>query len=252
MLQLDSRKAPKGKRKMQEKYGFTYSPEKLPTQLPHVDRRYARHELFRAFPWTVWNSSALEGYTFTLSEVETIINGQNINGYPCDYLDDIRGIAAGWRVALEAMDNQTMIVDERLIRNINHAVTERTSIAPGAFRSDTRDFTGDGGHVHTQRGTYTAPPPPQINHLWEEFHEDTIIARTFLRIPFIARLQPFWDGNKRTALMASSVELVNAGYPPLIVEKTHFEWWHEALTELYMESNADSLLECLSDSILKI
>ena len=61
-----------------EKYGFTYSPEKIPQNLPAVDLRYAKHELFRAFPWAVWNSSALEGYAFTLSEVETIINGYSV------------------------------------------------------------------------------------------------------------------------------------------------------------------------------
>lgn len=44
-----------------EKYGFTYDPDVIPDALPAVDRRYARHELFRAFPWAVWNSSVLEG-----------------------------------------------------------------------------------------------------------------------------------------------------------------------------------------------
>ena len=31
------------------------------------------------------------------------------------------------------------------------------------------------------------------------------------KLPHVARLQPFWDGNKRTAVMLSAVDLVNNG-----------------------------------------
>lgn len=72
------------------------------------------------------------------------------------------------------------------------------------------------------------------------------------KLPHIGRLQPFWDGNKRTAVMLSVVDLINNGYPPLIVEKSSFEWWHTALTELFIDGDADSLIECLSASVLKI
>lgn len=44
---------------MLEKYGFRYSPEKI-SKLPHIGHRYARHELSRAYPWAVWNTSILE------------------------------------------------------------------------------------------------------------------------------------------------------------------------------------------------
>lgn len=52
--------------------------------------------------------------------------------------------------------------------------------------------------------------------------------------------------------MLSVVDLINNGYPPLIVEKSSFEWWHTALTELFIDGDADSLIECLSASVLKI
>lgn len=149
------------------------------------------------------------------------------------------------------MDNNKP-ADEQLARSINHAITRETSLASGMFRCDPHDFGGDGGNVHTPRGDYTAPPPQDIRNLWDNFDEYDVVVRSFLRIPFIARLQPFWDGNKRTSVMLSAVDLINNGHPPLIIEADSFDWWHTALTELFIEGDADSLIECLSASVLKI
>lgn len=68
-----------------------------------------------------------------------------------------------------------------------------------------------GGNVRTPRGDYAAPLPQDIRNLWDNFDEDDVIVLSFLRILFITRLQPFWDGNKRTAVMLSAVDLVNNG-----------------------------------------
>lgn len=235
---------------MSGKYGFLYTSEKIP-KLPHIDHRYVRQELSRAYPWMVWNTSVLEGYDFTLSEVESIINGSSVANHPIPHVDDLRGIAAGWRVALDAMDGNKP-ANEQLARSINHAITRGTSLAPGMFRCDPHDFGGDGGNVHTPRGGYTAPLPQDIRNLWDNFDEYDVVVRSFLRIPFITRLQPFWDGNKRTAVMLSAVDLINNGYPPLIVEAGSFDRWHIALTGLFIDDDADSLIECLSASVLKI
>lgn len=234
-----------------EKYGFTYDPGSIPDALPAVDGRYARHELFRAFPWAVWNSSVLEGYNFTFSEVDTIINGYAVAGYPIDHIEDVRGIASGWRVALEAMDDHRP-ADESLMRDINEAITRKTSLIPREFRGESDTVYGDGGRVRTLTGTYTAPPPGEIRGLFDEFSEDDVVERAFLRVPFIARLQPFWDGNKRTALMTSSVDLVNHGHPPLVVEKELKSEWHEGLNTLFMDGDATDVLDVLRRSVLHV
>lgn len=236
---------------MTTSYTFDFDEKIIPTTLPRVARRYAHHELFRAFPWAVWNSSALEGYSFTLTEVETIINGYGVAGHPISHTDDVRGIAAGWKVALDAMDNGRP-VDEDLAREINGAITRLTSLAPGEFRGESTEIHGDGGNVRTPRGDYTAPKPAEIREQWDSFDEPDPIRRAFLRIPFLARLQPFWDGNKRTALMLSAVDLVQSGYPPILVQKGQYEQWHEGLTSLFIDSDADGVLEVLADSPLRM
>ena len=106
--------------------------------------------------------------------------------------------------------------------------------------------------MRTPRGLYIAPSPEEIKPLWDDFVIDDPVQRSFLRIPFLARLQPFWDGNKRTALMLSAVDLINNGMPPLIVESHNFDQWHDALTCLFIDNNADPVLEVLSGSVLKI
>lgn len=143
-------------------------------------------------------------------------------------------------------------VDESLARDINRAITQLTSLAPGEFRGENPDIHGDGGNVRTPRGDYIAPKPGEIRRLWDSFDEPDIIRRAFLRVPFLARLQPFWDGNKRTALMLSAVELVQAGYPPILVQAGQYEQWHDGLTQLFIDDDADGVLSVLAESPLRM
>lgn len=231
-----------------EKYGFTYN--NLPT-IPTSDTRYARHQLFRAFSWAVWNSSVLEGYNFTMSEVETIINGYTVGGHPNTHEDDVRGIAAGWKVALTAIDDSRS-VDESLVRDINFALTNGMTLAPGKFRGEDPTLHGDGGTVSTPRGTYVAPKPDQLHELWNNFSEDDPVESACLRIPFQTLTQFFYDGNKRTAMMTAAVELIQAGHAPLVVQGKDFEEWHSCLTTLFHEKGAQPLFDLLGKSTLQM
>lgn len=64
-------------------------------------------------------------------------------GYPISHTDDVRGIAAGWKVSLDAMDNGRPVED--LAREKSRAITQLTCLAPGEFRGESTEIHGDGG-----------------------------------------------------------------------------------------------------------
>ncbi len=64
----------------------------------------------------------------------------------------------------------------------------------------------------------------------------------------MARAQFFWDGNKRTAVMTASLELVTHGYMPFTVSGNKQLERHQALTELFMRDDAAPLIAVLEES----
>ncbi|WP_406038414.1 Fic family protein [Succinimonas sp.] len=55
----------------------------------------------------------------------------------------------------------------------------------------------------------------------------------------LARLQPFWDGNKRTALCLCNMELLKHDFDLLIIPKDKYAGFEERLTPFYKKENND-------------
>ena len=55
----------------------------------------------------------------------------------------------------------------------------------------------------------------------------------------LARLQPFWDGNKRTALCLCNMELLKHDFDLLIIPKDKYAGFEERLTLFYKKENDD-------------
>lgn len=56
---------------------------------------------------------------------------------------------------------------------------------------------------------------------------------------YAMRTQIFWDGNKRTALIAANYIMLLNGNGILHIDETKLEYWNELLSEFY-ETNGDT------------
>ncbi|WPF66173.1 MULTISPECIES: Fic family protein [unclassified Corynebacterium] len=209
----------------------------------------AYHALLKNHPFATWSTARLEGLNFTFPEVQTIVSGMTVGGHPLHDLDEVRAIAAGWGLVVGAAKEQKSVTRE-LVEEINGTVSRTVSLDPGTFRSRSH-IGGADGTVRTPEGDYRAPGREELEDLWEwwEAHAPgEVVERALIRVPFMARSQFFWDGNKRTSVMAASLELVTHGFMPLTVSGNRQLEWHQALTELFIRDDATDLISVLGDS----
>lgn len=215
-------------------------------EISYIGKKEAFNELQKSLPLVAWDSATLEGYNFTYPEVQTILSGYSVGGHRISDVEEVKGIGKGWVRTLEAIKNEENIT-KSLICNINKELSGSFSIDPGVFRTDSS--VNGGGTVRTPEGTYSAPQQG-LDELWESFQFDDPLEQALLRFPFMALAQFFFDGNKRTSMMALNVDLVQMGYSPITVPGTKTYEWNVSLTELFMRLDAQPIIDLLGESAL--
>lgn len=215
-------------------------------EIPRIGEKEAFNELQKSLPLAVWDSATLEGYNFTYPEVQTILTGYSVGGHRISDVEEVKGIGNGWFRTLEAIENEENIT-KTLICDINRELSGSFSIEPGVFRTDSS--VNGGGTVRTPEGTYSAPQQG-LDEIWESFQLDDPLEQALLRFPFMALAQFFFDGNKRTSMMALNADLVQMGYSPITVPGTKTHEWNVALTELFMRLDAQPIVDLLGESVI--
>jgi Fic family protein len=194
------------------------------------------------------NSTALEGNTLVLREVEQLLDeGRAVGAKPLrDYME-VRGYAdaATWVYgqALEPGDWQTsQLVCVQEVRHIHHLCMTpvwmvaphphaENNEAPGNFRRHEIAEFPDG---------MTPPPWTEVNHLLTDWIEDAELLRSGLGeepLPeALARvhnrfeqIHPFLDGNGRTGRLVLNLLLGRLGYPPAIIFKRERDKYLKAM-----------------------
>lgn len=222
----------------------------------------------------VHNSTAIEGNTLTLREVETLLaEGRSVGAKPlADYLEvNGYGTAARW-VYRQARDVTTIsgafhLVTVTEIRQIHAEAMQPVwtvrphpdalpDEAPGGFRRH---------DIHPFGGGMRPPPwldvPPQLSD-WVGQANDFAIdvdrgAVDPADVPLHAadlhasfeRIHPFLDGNGRVGRLVLNLLLVRLGYPPVIVFKQNRNAYLAALDQAD-KGNPGPLAELLARSMI--
>lgn len=175
---------------------------------------YARHICQRLLIDLSWNSSRLEGNTYSLLETEQLFQ----TGHSADaQLSNEAVMILNHKAAIEFMLESSTDVDfdRRTILNLHALLTAdllRDPSAEGALRTHP---------VGIGKSSYLPPAiPAQIETLF-----DTILAKAReIRDPFeqaffamvhLPYLQPFIDGNKRVSRLAANLPLFRRNLAPL-------------------------------------
>jgi Fic family protein len=188
------------------------------------------------------NSTALEGNTLVLKEVERLLDeGRAVGSKPLrDYME-VQGYAdaATWVYgqALEPGDWQTgQLLSLQEVRHIHHlCMAPVWTIAPHPHADGTEAPGSFRRHEIAEfPGGMTPPSWTDVNHLMGDLIEVTDLLRSrpgLEPLPeALARIHnrfeqvhPFLDGNGRTGRLVLNLTLVRLGYPPAIIFKRERE-----------------------------
>jgi Fic family protein len=107
------------------------------------------------------------------------------------------------RIALE-YDYDHLPFDHTLLQAINSGITRTASLWPGKIRDN------ENIGVNTIYGEQYIPPIPDVDAVDNIMKEcdseanDNISMSASICFAMLAKTQPFWNGNKRTALLAAN------------------------------------------------
>lgn len=186
----------------------------------------------------VYNAGKFEGLNTTLLQTEEIIKYNRANNVAVDDVLTVVNLKRGFELLLNDVQEPLLETSKR----INRIVAAEDALFPGEIR------TG-GVEVSTIQGRYVPPmlTEDEVEDQYDKIMDQNIsetekALRLFL---FIAKNQIFWDGNKRTALIAANSIMFNHGAGLVSIPENKFMSFNELLFNYYNSSEDVGLEDIL-------
>jgi hypothetical protein len=186
----------------------------------------------------VWRAARLEGCNVTFPDTQSILDGAVPAGLTTDDVAVVLNLREAWRYLLSALDEPFGL---ELVRGINARVAHGLSLAPGQWRDGAIGISG----------TDWRPAPPTTRTIEEVFAlAGPATERAITFATRAMRAQLFWDGNKRTALLAANHLLLSSGAGMLSIPEQAIPAFNRELTAFYNTGDAAPLTAWLYSSAL--
>ncbi len=221
-----------------------------------VDRSRYR---FRAhLPELIWNTAALEGNTFTLPEVETLLDGTTIGGKKLEDEEQILALSQAYNRLDELVGSGGFTLSKEVSDELHGLVAVHEAIEVGHFRGE--GAANGGGNVRLSTGGLVEGTPHGLGGELLRDHFENLLAylasledarqRALLYFASATRRQYYFDGNKRTARLMMTGELMASGYDIVSVPFARRLEFNNALDALFTTDDATELLAFLTTCTL--
>ena len=190
----------------------------------------------------VAESNAIEGSTLSSGETELAVQkGITLTGHDPAYVRDARALDSALQRLSELARETGGSTDIDQLLEL-HALILEGRPGAGLFRNQAVRISGSSHR-----------PPRDWREVIEAMEHWETWSKTQSTIPapiraavlhaWLAHIHPFTDGNGRTARAIGNLELVRAGYPPIIIKKKERDRYIEALGESDEGGDIRSFLE---------
>lgn len=210
----------------------------------------ARHRFRTSLPDLIWNTAALEGNTFTLPEVRTLLDGVSVGGKPLADEEQILALSQAHNRLDVMVGDGTFAVAKPTSDEIHLLVAAREAIEAGHFRGE-GSATGGGTVRLANGGTVAGLEAGEGGQLllarFERALEylETLPDHRERALAYFAaatRSQFYIDGNKRTARLMMSGELMRHGFDAVNIPYARSYEFNVALDELFETDDATALM----------
>lgn len=212
-----------------------------------------RHRFRALLPHLIWNAAALEGNNFTLPEVQTLLEGVTVGGRSLDDAQQILALSDGYSFVDELVGTGQFELTKSVSDEIHARIALHEAIESGHFRGE-GNVTGGGTVRLANGGVAPGFPSGEGGELLLERFSRTVGYLNELRDPreralvyfaSATRQQFYFDGNKRTARLMMSGELMANGFDAISVPFARKFELNGALDELFTSDDATSFISFL-------
>ncbi|WP_437582529.1 hypothetical protein ACSAGD_09720 [Paramicrobacterium sp. CJ85] len=206
----------------------------------------ARHRFRAALPDLIWNAAALEGNTFTLPEVRTLLDGTTVQGKRIEEEQQILALSEGYSFVDELVGAGEFRLSKRTSDHVHALVARHEAIESGHFRGE--GAVRGGGTVQLTTGGYVdGVPEGELQQRWQLLTEalseiEDPRERALVYNAAATRTQYYFDGNKRTARLMMAGELMSHGFDAVSIPNSRRLEFNVALDHLFQTDDATQLL----------
>ena len=137
---------------------------------------------------------------------------------------------------MESLDTSQLNVDLDLYIKLNSMLAKDQALFTGVLRNGLSSIPCV-GQIPVPDQEKVEEEIAKLNSVSQDNYK-SIVSECFCNL---SRLQPFWDGNKRTSLFLCNVQLIKNDFELLIIQKDKYADFEELtpLTAFYTEENND-------------
>ncbi|MDP3685009.1 MAG: Fic family protein [Ignavibacteria bacterium] len=183
-----------------------------------------------------WKSSQIEGNTYTLLETEMLIKeGLKKNNRSDFETTMILNHKKAYEFLLSQTKNESLALDRSTLEKIHSLVVNELGVNIGLRKAS----IGISGSLYRPLST-TSQIKEQLDSLINCINSKTnIYDKALIMILGESYLQPFEDGNKRTARVVANGLLLQAGYAPLSYRSINEQDYKEACLIFYEQNSIE-------------
>lgn len=222
--------------------------------IPQSETSRSLFRLEKALPTLIWNAAALEGNTFTLPQVRTLLDGVTVGGKRLEEAEQILALSEAMAVMVEQVRAGTFAITKEMSDRIHATVARHEAIEAGGFRGE-GSTTGGGAVRLAAGGTVEGDPAGPSSEFLLADYQNLLASLGALNDPRAAALvyfasatrsQFYFDGNKRTARIMMTGALLMAGYETVNIPYSRSEEFNAALDRMFKTDDATELIDFLS------
>ena len=194
----------------------------------------------------------LEGINFTLPEVQTLLNGITVGGHKLHDQEIALNQSRAWKKIFDDVAVGRFELTKNDIVSLHALAAENEALEWGCFRSGGVTIAG------------TAYIPPKAGDLDKLFNDmllgykaiDEVYPGSIYLFLEMARIQFFYDVNKRMGRFIMNAVLLSQGYPVINVPARRQLEFNEKMLRFYESHNHAEMtafmLSCLNPSVIEI
>ncbi|MFD4422809.1 hypothetical protein ACFWN7_15085 [Agromyces sp. NPDC058484] len=218
-----------------------------------VERSLAR---FRAnLTVIIWDAARLEGNTFTLPEVQTLLSGVTVEGKRIEEQQQVLALSEAYNELDRLVRSGEFKLTKDVSDKLHGLVARHEAIESGRFRGEgsangggsVRLSTGGvvDGRAHGDGGSLLVEAFNDLTDYLDGVDDPR--QRALLYAASATRHQFYFDGNKRTAKLMASGVLMSSGFDAISVPYSRLYEQNVSLDRLFSTDDATSYMNLLAD-----
>ena len=199
--------------------------------------------------WT-YNSNAIEGNTLTLQETKVALEGITIGGKLLrEHFEAINHKEA--ILFIEELAKKDELLSEHTIKQIHSLILKNIDDANKGTYRKTNVIISGAEHKPPQ----SIDVPSKMENFIKEYEKKKqtlhpIELASWVHIEFVG-IHPFIDGNGRTSRLLMNLELIKAGYPPVVINVEDRLEYYKALDIAHTIGDNTLFLELMEKVVEK-